>query len=85
VPTRARPPAALAHRCSAATAGEGEWGTGGLALGLTRAREAVERRCNGGEGGGGGALGVGSLGARREGKEGQGRSGEVRGCWGTLL
>jgi hypothetical protein len=56
-------------------------GHGGLAPGLTRAQEAVERRRDGG----GGALGVGSLGARREGKEGRGRSGEERGCWGALL
>jgi hypothetical protein len=32
----------------------------------------VERRHDGGEGGGGGALGVGSLSVRREGKEGRG-------------
>jgi hypothetical protein len=57
----------------------------GLARGLTRAREVVERRRDGGEGGGGGALGVGSLGARREGKEGRGRSVEERGCRGALL
>jgi hypothetical protein len=57
----------------------------GLNPGLTGAWEVVQRRCDGGEGGGGGALGVGSLRARREGKEGRGRSGEERGCRGTLL
>jgi hypothetical protein len=60
-------------------------GARGLAPGLTGAQEAVERRCNGSEGGGGGALGLGSLGARREEKKGQGRSGEERGCRGALL
>jgi hypothetical protein len=60
-------------------------GHGGLALGLTGAQEAVERQRDGGEGGGGGALGVGLLRARREGKKGRGRSGEERGCRGTLL
>jgi hypothetical protein len=60
-------------------------GHGGLAPGLTRAREAVEWRRDGGKGGGGGALGVGSLGARREGKEGWRRSGEERWCRGALL
>jgi hypothetical protein len=49
------------------------------------AREAVERWRDNGEGGGGGALGVGSLVVLREGKEGWGRSGEERGCRGTLL
>jgi hypothetical protein len=42
----------------------------GLTPGLTRAWEAVERRCDGGEGGVGGALDAGSLWVRREGKEG---------------
>jgi hypothetical protein len=60
-------------------------GHGGLTRGLTRAQEAVERRRDSGEGGGGGALSTGSLRARREGKEGRGRSGEERGCQGTLL
>jgi hypothetical protein len=55
-------------------------GQRGLTPGLTRAREAVERRCDDGEGGGGGALSVGFLGARRERKEGWGRSGEESGC-----
>jgi hypothetical protein len=78
VPAGARPPTALAHRHSVATAGGGGGvGHGGLGRGLTRAREAVERRCDGCEGGGGGALGVGSLDARREGKDGRG--GVVRG------
>jgi hypothetical protein len=54
-------------------------------MGLIGAREVVERRRNCAKGGGGGALGVGLLRAWREGKEGQGRSGEERGCRGTLL
>jgi hypothetical protein len=57
----------------------------GLAPGLTGAREAIERRCDGSEGSGGGLLGASSLGAGREGKEGRGRSGEERGYQGTLL
>jgi hypothetical protein len=60
-------------------------GHGGLAPGIAGAREVIERRCDGGEGSGGGALSAGSLRARIEGKEGWGRSGEERGCWGTLL
>jgi hypothetical protein len=39
-------------------------GHGGLAPRLTGAQEVVERRCDGGEGGGGGALSAGSLGAQ---------------------
>jgi hypothetical protein len=79
-PPKLQPSAAPAHRCSTATTGEGEWG-----MGLIGAREVVERWRNCAKGGGGGALGVGLLRAWREGKEGQGRSGEERGCRGTLL
>jgi hypothetical protein len=88
-------PTRLAHRSSASDrfgspvlSGDswgGGVGHGGLAPGLTRAREAVEQWRDGGEGGGGGALGAGSLRARRDGKEGLGRSGEERGCRGVLL
>jgi hypothetical protein len=59
-------------------------GHGGLALGLTGAREAVEWWRDGGEGSGGAALSAGSLGVRREGKEGWGRSGEEWGCRGAF-
>jgi hypothetical protein len=59
-------------------------GHGGLAPGLTGAREEVEQWHDSGEGGGRGALGAGSLRALREGKEGRGRSGEDRGCQGAL-
>jgi hypothetical protein len=71
-PTGAQPPIAPAPRLSAMTAGEGGVGHEGLGPGHTGAGEMVERRRDGGEGGGGGALDVGSLGARREGKEGWG-------------
>jgi hypothetical protein len=47
-------------------------GHGGLTPGLNGAQEAVERRCNGGEGGGGGALGAGSLGHGERGRRGGG-------------
>jgi hypothetical protein len=61
--------------------GGGKGKHGGPDSGLTRAREAVERQHDDGEGGGGRAVDAGSLGARREGKEGRGRSG----CRGTLF
>jgi hypothetical protein len=80
-----------AHRSSASShssspvlgsdSGGGGVGHGGLSPGFTGAREAVERRRDGGEGGCGGALGAGSHGTGREGKEGQGgvvRRGGVR-------
>jgi hypothetical protein len=57
----------------------------GLGPGLIGAREGVEQRHDGGEGSGGGPLGAASLRVRREGKEGHVRSGEERGCQGTLL
>jgi hypothetical protein len=47
-------------------------GHGGLAPGLTGAREAVERQCDDDEGGGGGALGAGSLGRGERGRRGRG-------------
>jgi hypothetical protein len=62
-----RPLRAQGHR---GRGGGGREKHGGPDSGLTGARKAVERRCNGGEGGGGEALGASSLGAGREGKEG---------------
>jgi hypothetical protein len=60
-------------------------GHGGLGPGLTRAQEAVEQWRDGGEGGGGGVLGAGSRGVRRDWEEWRGRTGEERGCQGTIL
>jgi hypothetical protein len=81
--------AAISTRRSSPTLDGGSRGGGvgheGLSLGLTGAQEAVEWRHDGGEGGGGGVLSAGLLRAWREGMQGWGRTGDERGCRGTIL